>query len=529
MDQRFDVVIIGAGASGLPAAYSFLEAGFKVCCVEQGDSFTNLTKLSDGGELDRFGKLSYDINHHSDFSSYSLDSSDSVIHPAFYHGVGGSTLLYSCQFPRFHRSDLKTYSTDGVGRDWPISYDSLLPFYQLNETLTGVAGVSGDPMYPDWNGPFLPPVPLGQLGLQLKSGFQKLGWHYWPSYASLNSVSYNGRPKDTFSRPTNLGDITGSKGSVDNTYLPSCISKGLVLYKNTKVLKISASSNSVSSISCVDNNNRHFTLDAPVFILCAGGIGSPRLLLSSANANHTLGLCNSSGLVGKNLMLHPLGYAEGYFHEDLTSNFGPQGCCLISQEFYNTKPSHNFKRGYTIQSLRGPLPIEASINFFNRRLLKLGPTFWSDFSTLYNHTAHLTVICEDFPEVTNYISLDRNSPDRHGVPGVKVHYQLSNNSKNMLSHGINSLRKLLKASGAYKTFGFGPVKNTGWHIHGTCIMGNDPQTSVVDANGKCHDMDNLYIFDSSIFPSSSGVNPASTVQALSLLLSSKLINTLKHA
>lgn len=528
MNSAFDVIIVGAGASGLSAAYILLKAGLKVCCVEQGNDLCGLTSLEHGGEVERFTSLSYDINDHHDFSSFNVDTSNSSIKPLFYHGVGGSTLVHSSQYPRFHRSDFRIFSLDGIGRDWPLSYDSLVPFYNLNESITGVAGLPGDPMYPDWNGPFLPPVPLGILGLRLKKAFTDLGWHHWPSYAALNTVPYNGRPSDNFHRPTNLGDLTGSKGSVNNTYLPLCLNLGLVLLKNTKVLRLNSSKGRVSSLECINSNNYSFSLKARNYFICAGGIGTPRLLLNSSSPEYPNGLSNSSGMVGKNLMLHPLGYGEGYYEENLSSNYGPQGCCLISQQFYETSQDRNFKRGYTIQSLRGPLPVEAALSFYKKRLLKFGDNFWSNFFSLYNHTSHLTVICEDTPSIDNYISLNHSKLDRHGFPGIKVSYSLSDNSKKMLSHGLQSIKTLLKASGAYKVLVSGPVFNTGWHIHGTCIMGANPSDSVVNSFGRSHDICNLYVFDSSMFPSSSGVNPCSTVQALSLYLATQFLSTACH-
>ena len=267
-------------------------------------------------------------------------------------------------------------------------------------------------------------------------------------------------------------------------------------------------------------------LKAHKYILCAGALGTPRLLFNSSSSSCSFGLANSSGLVGRNLMLHPLGYAEGYFHQNLSSNYGPQGCCLISQEFYRTDSSRGFARGYSIQSLRGPLPIEAALNLYRRKLLKLGPQFWDHFSLYYNHSAHLTVICEDLPEYTNYIAPDFVNLDSDGMCSLKVTYSLSDNSRKMLSHGVNKLRRLLLESGAFKTFGYGPVRSTGWHSLGTCVMGTDHRRSVVNEFGRTHDISNLYIFDSSIFPTSSGVNPASTIQAVSLYLSDCLANEL---
>ena len=110
-------------------------------------------------------------------------------------------------------------------------------------------------------------------------------------------------------------------------------------------------------------------------------------------------IANSSDLVGRNLMLHPLGYIEGHFREDLKSNSGPQGCCILSQEFYDSDIKRGFHRGYTFQIIRGPLPVEAALNLTSRKLVNFGKEFFKEFNSIYNHTAHMTVITEDLPEL----------------------------------------------------------------------------------------------------------------------------------
>ena len=529
MIEKFDVIVIGAGASGLSSSWYLAKSGLKVCCVEQGDYIknTDFIPIENGGEIQRYRELSFDPNIRDNRCDYSIDSSDSPISIANFNGVGGSTVLFSAQYPRFQAQDFKSFSQDSVGFDWPISYKDLKPFYDLNDKITGVAGLEGDPFYPDIKN-LLDPVPLGRMGKKILNGFKNLGWHCWPAYSAINTREYDCRPKDNYSRPSNMGNQTGSKGSTDNTYLPKAIKEGLIIKTKTKVIKLIEDTRKITKILCRDESRNKFYLEAKIFILAASGIGTPRILLNSKNDNNFNGLSNSSGLVGKNLMLHPLGYVEGFFKDNLYSNVGPQGCCLISQQFYKTNQQNNFKRGYTFQVLRGPLPIESALNLTARKIIKLGDDFLTKFLSIYNHTAHLTVITEDLLEESNYIMLDHLKVNEYGEPGISIHYKLSDNTKNMLSHGLSKGRLLMKESGAYKSFAFGPVKSTGWHIMGTCKMGSDPKTSVVNKYGLSHDIKNLFIIDSSIFPTSAGVNPASTIQALSLFISEKIITKYKN-
>jgi len=528
--ETYDVVIIGAGASGLPSAWYLSQKGLKVALFEQGQKLQpeSIVPIDRGGELQRNSIFNPNPNIRKSFSDYQVDTSQSAIDIANYNAIGGSTVLFSAQYPRFHPEDFNVYSLDRDGVDWPIKYSDLKPFYELNDYHTGLSGLAGDPKYPDIK-PSMPPVPLGPMGRQVVKGFEKLGWHWWPSYSALNTKTYQGRPADKYIRPSNMGDVSGSKGSTDNTYLPKALSHGLIIKDKCQVIKIvvSKSSNKINSINYKDSSGNISRCNAKVFILAASGIGTPHLLMSSRSTNFPNGICNSSDQLGRNLMLHPLGYIEGSFPFDLYSNVGPQGCCLLSQEFYDSNPDRGFIRGYTFQAIRGPLPIEAAINLLHSKQIKLGNGFMSDFLSKYNRTAHLAVITEDLPESHNRVMLQKEDCLPDHLPGIKVIYKVSENTKKMLIHGMGNGRKVLKAAGATRTSAFGPVRYTGWHILGTCRMGNDPSNSVVNSDGKTHDFENLFIVDGSIFPTSSGVNPASTIQALSLYISDIIMKKYK--
>ena len=523
--ESYDICIIGAGASGLASAWYLSDKGLNVAIFEQGENLKieSLIPLEDGGELQKTKELNPNPNIRKAHSDYQIDTSNSPIDIANFTGIGGSTVLFSAHYPRFKPSDFNVFSEDGIASDWPLNYADLKPFYELNEYHTGLAGLRGDPQYPDII-PSMPPVPLGPMGRKLAKGFESLNWHWWPAYSAINTRNYQGRPSDNYNRPSNMGDFTGSRGSVDNTYLPKAVSKGLKIKENCQVIKLipNESKNSIVFLNYKDQSgNLHFC-SAKVFIIAASGIGTPRLLLSSKSQDYPNGICNSSGQVGRNLMLHPLGYIEGRFTDTLYSNLGPQGCCLLSQQFCKSNSKNGFYRGYTFQAIRGPLPIEASINLLNSKQIELGKNFINNFFSKYNHTAHLAVITEDLPEASNRVILDAKDQSSDNLPGVKINYKLSENTKKMLIHGLGNGRKILKEAGAIKTVAFGPIRHTGWHTLGTCRMGNDPKNSVVNKNGKTHDFNNLFIVDASIFPTSGSVNPASTIQALSLYIAESI-------
>ena len=151
-----------------------------------------------------------------------------------------------------------------------------------------------------------------------------------------------------------------------------------------------------------------------------------------------------------------------------------------------------------MQILRGSHPLETafSLNKFNK--LKFGKKFHNSFLKTYGHNIPLAIICEDLPEKSNFLELDYKIKDTNGIPGVKINYKLSANTKKMLSHGLKRGQELMKAAGAKSTVSFGPVKNTGWHIMEQ-RMGKSKKYSVVNKFGQTHDIKNLVIVDSSVF------------------------------
>ena len=504
-NEVYDILIIGAGAAGAAAAWNLSGNGFKILCVDQGPYINpkNYSFSQPNWESYKLEKFNINPNVRKLKSDYPINDKNSPISIANFNAVGGSTILYSGHFPRFHQSDFETKTLDGVGEDWPFKYKDLEPFYNLNDKMMGVAGLKGDPAYPEINN-LLPPVPIGKSGEKIAKAFNKLRWHWWPSYSAIATKKYKGRKKN-------------SRSEVNLTYLPKAFSNGVKFKSNFRVKKITLDKfGNVDGVIYYDSKNLEKFQKASLIIVTCSGIGTPRLLLNSANKLFPRGLANSSGLVGKNLMLHPLGFVEGTFNEFLESFKGPEGCCIASKEFYETMNDAQHKRGYTIQVLRGTGPLETALSLRKLRKIEFGKKFHKQFLKSYGHTIPLAIICEDLPEKHNSIELDHTIKDSSGMPGVKINYKLSENSKRMLSHGISKAKELIKKAGAKSIISFGPVKHTGWHLMGTTKMGKSKKDSVVNEFGQTHDIKNLVIADSSVFVTSGGVNPVSTLQAIAL-------------
>ena len=526
-----DVIIVGSGMSGAPAAWLLSERGYNVLLIESGANISNaeLPTASVEWESKRDSKFNPVASTRNNIGDYPLNDEQSPIAVCNFNAVGGGSVIYSSHFPRFLKDDFKLHSKEGLAVDWPIDYDDLLPFFEINEKIVGLSGKVGDSFYPDLKKVFNSPVPLGVAGKKLANGFEKMKWHWWPSYAAINTDQNIGnRLKCHGLGPCNTGCPIGAKATVNNTYLDLGLSKRVTLMSEVAVSKLLILDSKVVGVEAIDRKHQVKNIYCNKVILAAGAIGTPRILLNTLDGINVNQHPPGKNLIGKNLMMHPLGYAQGYFSEKIDTEKGPQGAMLYSLEFYRPSDSVDFRLGFMMHALRGDSPIETVKNLYSARKLKFGSEIYKQFSENYGHTMGIAIICEDLPEVSNKVELDYDNLDYFGIPGVKVSYEMSKNTKRMMSFGLNKARHVLAAAGAKKTSGFGPIRNTGWHLFGTTCMGSDPKNSVVDANGAVHGITGAYVFDASVFPTSSCVNLANTIQALSLYLSDKLDKHMKN-
>jgi choline dehydrogenase-like flavoprotein len=525
-----DILIIGAGASGAAAAWSLSETSLDIMCIEQGDRIdaSDYPSTKRNWEVLRHREYHVSPNVRKLAADYPINDKDSPIAIANFNAVGGGTILYSAHFPRFHPSDFRVRTLDGVADDWPIDYAQLEPFFSENDRMMGVAGIAGDPAYPPIERLF-PPVPLGRMGETIGKGFNKLGWHWWPSYSAIITRPYRGREKCINLGSCNTGCAQGAKSSVDITYWPYALRNGVKLKTGSRVREITVNdAGRATGVIYYDESGAECRQKARMVIVACNGVGTPRLLLNSRSVCFPDGLANRSGLVGKNLMLHPCGYTEVLFDEPIESHLGPQGCCILSQEFYETDTKRGCVRGYTMQILRGHGPLQTALYGVARREIPWGVGHHQAFAARFGRTIGMAIIVEDLPELHNSVTLDPSMVDANGIPAPKITYKMSENSKKLLAHGLNRGKEVMAAAGSSKNLAFGPVRDTGWHLMGTARMGTDPKKSVVNQWGRSHDVGNLFIVDSSIFVTSSAVNPVSTMQALALYVADKIKENLTN-
>ena len=324
-NEKVDVLIIGSGASGAAVAWSLADTRMRILCLEQGDWMKSTDFPSNGRDWEARRYTDFDIspNRRGRDTDYPVNDDNSPMKIANFNGVGGGTLIYTAHWPRMHPSDFKVKSLDGVADDWPIDYWALERFYDENDRMMGVSGLAGDPGVPPRNPP-MPPIPLGRTGTHYARAMNRLGWHWWPSDTTIATTAYEGRAPCI-----NLGHCTpgcaqGAKASTDITYWPLAIRAGVELRTRCRVREITTNEHGMASGAIYyDAEGREQFQPAEVVIVACNGVGTPRLLLNSASARFPDGLANSSGLVGRNLMLHPWPVISGYVDEELDGGRAP--------------------------------------------------------------------------------------------------------------------------------------------------------------------------------------------------------------
>ncbi|CCG02338.1 GMC family oxidoreductase [Blastococcus saxobsidens] len=518
-----DVLVIGAGAGGAAVSKRLSDAGITVICLEQGDWVHPLQHphFHSEWEIEKRRGWSHDPNVRQLPEDYPTTGNTP---PLMYNAVGGSAIIYAGAWPRFKPVDFRRGTEHGVEGtiDWPISYEDLEPFYAINDAEVGVARRPGDPgnpaRLPGW-GPAIPP---GKVGNRLARAFDTLGWHWWPADHSILTRPKDNRLACNACGPCLAGCPRHSIATPDVTYWPKALSNGVDLRTNARVERINVDKGRATGATYIDRRTgQRSEVRAKIVVLCANGVGTPRLLLMSAQAGHPDGLANSSGLVGTHLMFHAWAFEDFWFDEPIEGYKAQEAAVLYSQEFYNSDPDRGFVNGFSIQVGRSSGAAHSALGANSGNLAPWGAGHREFFNTHFGSHLLVYIQGEDLPIATNRVTLDSTVTDSSGLPAAHVNYELHENDRRLLAYGRERAREAAAVAGGLidtSSSGSGgyDFPQPGWHLMGTARMGNTPEDSVTNKFNQTWDVPNLFIADGSSLPTSAAVNPTSTLQAVAV-------------
>ena len=524
-----DVVVVGSGAGGGVVAKELAEAGLSVVVIEAGKRFNPFVDyLTDRTDFESVAGNGFDDPSDNRRDLYTFTGPNRFLYNRV-KGVGGTTLKYVACAPRFHESDFRVRTEDGLAEDWPISYDDLEPFYTRVEYELGVSGPAGpeaNPFEPPRSKPYPTPAhPFNLASLVIKRGTEKLGLHLVREPLAIPSVEWDGRPACINAGTCQLGCAITAKSSMDVTYVRKAEKTGRAeIRANCMAHRVTvAPDGKARGVVYFDSEGNEREVLARAIVLAGNAVETPRLLLLSDSSQFPNGLANSSGLVGKYFTEHLAVPAHGLFSDRLDPWRGTPTGGMI-QDNYATDRANDFARGWTTYvscSRHWPLTVAKKVQGW-------GVPHKLRTKQLFAHHVGLVTVGEQIPDVRNQVTLDPDVKDPFGLPVPRLTNELGNNDRAMIKAIKTSLKEILEAAGATEILENEYLPGYSAHYLGTCRMGVNPQSSVVNEWGRTHDVPNLFIADGSIFATAAAVNPALTISALATRISVGIIHAFRR-
>ncbi len=540
----YDVCIVGSGAGGGMAAYMLTKAGADVVLLEAGGPWDNTTdsamltwpfntpKRGAWTKERPFGEFDACIG------GWQIEGEPYTVAPGSKFGwwrarmVGGRTNHWGRISLRFGPKDFRRKSLDGLGDDWPISYRDLAPYYDQVDDLIGIFGsAEGLPNEPD--GHFLPAPRPRCYELLVKQACDNLEVTCIPARLSIITQPLGQRPACHYCGQCNRGCATNSNFSSTNVLIPPALATGkLTMITNAMAREVTVGSNGLcDGVRYVDKTtNTDKQVRAKVVVLAASACESARLLLNSKSSQFPHGLANSSGVVGKYLTdttgTDVAGFIPKLEHGIPHNEDGVGGGHLYSPWWLDNKKL-DFPRGYHIEIWGGRG--QPSYGFMGGiqnypEFGGYGTALKDSYRRLYGTTIGFSGRGEMIPNADSFCEIDPDTKDQWGIPVLRFHWKWSDYEYKQVKHMQETFRALIDEMGG-EVFSPMPTEEQGYgiatggqiiHELGCVRMGNDPGTSVVNANCQAHDVKNLFVADGGPFVSQADKNPTWTILALSM-------------
>ena len=524
--DEVDFVVIGSGAAGGVLAKELSTNGFRVVVLEQGPFLTESDFTHDETKIFQQNLLTIDFKKQP-HTFRKTPNDKSKLQPALLYGrcVGGTSVHFTANYWRFHEIDFiersKVGAVPGAAlADWPITYADLEPYYTKVEWEVGVSGLAGaSPFDPPRSRPYpMPPLPVKGCGVVFERAARKLGWHPFPAPMAILSQPRPGR-----SACVNCGFCewfgceVGAKSSSLASMIPQALRTGhCEIRPNSYVHRVEVNSaGRVTGAAYFDDKKQPQFQKAKAVVVCANGAETPRLLLLSDSKQFPDGLANSSGLVGKHLMFNSGAISMGVFEHELNDYKG-FAVSRVLHDFYALDPAKvGFCGGGGMDCRFDLTPIAFAMTGLPPSTPQWGAKFKAALHHNYSRTMEIFAHGTSLPVPANSISLDPDVKDAWGLPSICVTYKDHPDDLKLSKWQNDRSLELLNAAGAVEKWSY-PIQENQFTVHllGTCRMGNDPKSSVINADHRTHDVPNLFLCDGSSLVTSGRGQPTMTIQAL---------------
>ncbi|MFW5955801.1 MAG: GMC family oxidoreductase [Halorhabdus sp.] len=537
--DRADVCVIGAGPAGSLLAQRLAEAGNRVVVLEAGPRFDRQRRTD---QMERALRPAYDPRSVWEMGGprdafVSTGDRDYPLNHTRVKGVGGSTLYWQGMVVRLHERDFEVRTREGWGTDWPIEYEDLRPYYAEAERLLGVAGASDNPFAPAREQPHpMPAFEPSHSDAILAEACQSLGI---TTHSAPNAR--NSEPFDDRSACVGYGTCqpvcpSGAKYDATST-LEAAEAAGARVVDRAPVQRLEhdEAGDHVTAAVYATPEGETYRQRARQFVLAAGGVETPRLLLLSRSAQYPDGLANSSGLVGRYFTEHLFAGTGGRIDQETRQHHvGFQ--TTESHQFYDD-PAAGTSQGVPAAEVDGKDLLAIKLEFLNTAGpspvdLALSDGGWGNdlretISDAYGNSLAVGALIEQPPRREHAVGLDTTRTDDHDNPVPEIHWGIDDRTRRTIRRANAIQERILAELGAEITWQVGP-ENTGPASHhmGTTRMGTDPESSVVDSALRTHDLANLWLAGSSVFPTGGAMNPTLTIAALTLRAADHLVDRL---